>query len=89
MSTNVAAFLGLGHQKGAIAAGMDADLVIWNPEAACPTAHTDIQHRHPVSPYARMNLLGQVEQTIVGGKIVYDRGNFPNLGCGNIVLREL
>jgi allantoinase len=89
MGRNVAQFLGLEARKGAIAAGMDADLVIWNPEASCPTDHADIQHRHPVSPYARMNLLGKIAQTIVNGKIVYDLGNFPNLGCGNIVLKEL
>ena len=88
MSSNVAEFLGLGDSKGKIAAGYDADLVVWNPDQDCLTAHSDIQHRHPFSPYARMNLRGRVLQTIVGGKIVYDQGNFPNLGCGNIILRK-
>jgi allantoinase len=88
MSTNVAQFIGLGNQKGAIAVGMDADLVVWDPDANCPTHHADIHHKHPVSPYAGLPLQGRVIQTIVGGKIVYDRGNFPNLGCGNIILRE-
>nr|MBP6641415.1 amidohydrolase family protein [Bacteroidia bacterium] len=88
MSTHVAEFLGLQHHKGAIASGMDADLVVWDPESACPTEKADIQHRHPVSPYARMNLRGKVLQTYVGGKIVFDQGNFPNLGCGNVILRK-
>lgn len=88
MSTHVAEFLGLQHHKGAIASGMDADLVVWDPESACPTEKADIQHRHPVSPYARMNLRGKVMQTYVGGKIVFDQGNFPNLGCGNVILRK-
>ena len=88
MSRNVAAFLGLEGSKGSILTGYDADLVVWDPDAVCPTAKTDIQHRHPLSPYERMNLRGRVLKTIVGGKIVYDQGNFPNLACGNIILRE-
>lgn len=88
MSANVAAFLGLDDCKGAIAAGYDADLVIWDPEANCPTQKSDIRHRHPISPYEGMELRGRIMQTIVGGKIVYDQGNFPNLGCGNIILRK-
>lgn len=88
MSTNVAQFLGLQHRKGQIAVGMDADLLVWDPDAACPTEKTDIRHRHPVSPYERMNLRGRVLQTYVGGKIVYDQGNFTNFGCGNFILRE-
>jgi allantoinase len=88
MSRNVAQFLGLDATKGIIAPGYDADLVVWDPSGTCPTAKTDIQHRHPLSPYERMNLRGRILQTIVGGKIVYDQGNFPNLGCGNIILRE-
>jgi allantoinase len=89
MSSNVAMFLGLDHSKGKIKTGYDADLVIWNPDSSCPTEKSDIQHKHPHSPYEGMNLRGRVLQTIVGGKIVYDQGNFPNLGCGNIVLRKI
>lgn len=88
MSTNVAEFLGLGQSKGAIKAGYDADLVIWNAEGSCPTETADIQHRHPISPYAGMTLQGCVMQTVVGGKMVYDQGKFTNLGCGNIILRK-
>lgn len=88
MSGNVARFLGLQDCKGRIAPGADADLVVWDPHATCPTEKKDIQHRHPVSPYERMNLRGRVLQTYVGGKIVYDQGTFPNLGCGNLILRK-
>lgn len=88
MSTNVAKFLGIADRKGSIAVGMDADFVVVDPEGACPTEKTDIQHRHPVSPYERMNLQGGVMQTIVGGKTVFDQGNFPNLGCGKIILKS-
>ena len=88
MSGNVARFLGIDHAKGAIKTGYDADLLVWAPELPCPTAKSDIHHRHPVSPYMDMDLKGQVIQTIVGGKIVYNQGNFPNLGAGNIILQR-
>lgn len=88
MSANVARFLGLDHVKGAIKAGYDADLVVWDPSAPCPTDKSDIHHRHPISPYMGLDLKGRVMKTIVGGKIVYNQGNFPNFGAGNIILQR-
>lgn len=87
MSTNVAQFLGIGHRKGQIKEGFDADFVVWDTERACPTSTSDIHHKHPVSPYTDMKLKGEVYQTWLSGKIVYDQGNFPNLGLGKIVLK--
>ena len=88
MSENVAKFLGLENQKGKIETGYDADLIVWDPEGTCPSAHSDIKHKHPVSPYADVALKGEVIQTYLAGKIVYDRGNFTNLGLGNILLNN-
>ncbi|MFN8393569.1 MAG: allantoinase AllB [Bacteroidia bacterium] len=85
MSSNVARFLELDGSKGKIAAGYDADLVVWNPEATCNTAAESIHHRHPVSPYAGMNLQGQVLQTYVGGNLVFDHGAFLNLNSGKLL----
>lgn len=88
MSGNIAEFLGLDQSKGAIKAGYDADLVIWDPDSSCPTGKDDIHHRHPISPYQGMDLSGRVLKTIVGGKVVYNQGKFPNLGCGKIILNR-
>lgn len=89
MSSNVARFLDLEQTKGCIAAGYDADLVAWDPEAACDTSKKNIFHRNPVSPYTDMQLKGRVHQTWVNGKMVFDQGKFPNLGEGKIILRNL
>ena len=86
MSSNIARFMRLDQQKGRIAVGMDADLVAWDPNGNCPTALADIVHKHPISPYAGMDLKGKVLQTWVAGNMVFDHGKFLNFGSGNIIL---
>jgi allantoinase len=63
-------------QKGAIAKGKDADLVIWDPDATVTVAPAMIEHRHKVTPYAGEVLRGAVRATYLRGTCVYDRGQF-------------
>ncbi|HET8798126.1 MAG TPA: allantoinase AllB [Thermoanaerobaculia bacterium] len=53
--------------KGRIATGMDADLVIWNPEETFTVTPDLIQHRHKVTPYLGTELRGVVNEVMVGG----------------------
>lgn len=85
-STKVATFLGLEKQKGKIAIGYDADLVIWNPDAQFSVTPEMIHHRHQVSPYIGEQLLGRVHQTYLAGKPVYDDGQFSK-AQGNTIWR--
>jgi allantoinase len=73
-------------QKGSLALGADADIVIWNPEAELTVAPEMIHHRHKLTPYAGEVLRGVVEKTFLRGQIVYDDGEFSD-AAGNIVLR--
>ncbi|MBL7954024.1 MAG: allantoinase AllB [Flavobacteriales bacterium] len=68
-------FLGL-KQKGRIAPGCDADLVVWDPEASFVVKEEMIQHRHKLTPYSGLILSGVIEQTIVGGTMVLHHGSF-------------
>jgi allantoinase len=79
---------GLGRQKGRIAPGYDADLVVWNPEATFAVDPGRLYHRHPANPYARMTLFGVVLQTFVRGQRVYDCGMFPSAPAGRLVRRD-
>jgi allantoinase len=79
MSAQPAKLAGLEGRKGAIAAGYDADLVVFAPDAAEFTLSTaDLHYRHPVSPYLGERLHGRVQATFVRGVAVFKDGSFPD-----------
>ncbi len=65
---------GLAGRKGAIAAGCDADLVLWHPEKEFVVNQRDLRHRHAVTPWLGRTLAGVVEATYLRGERVYTRG---------------
>lgn len=69
MCEGPARLVGLGKRKGAIAAGYDADLVIWEPERSFTVDPAKLLHRHPVTPYAGRELFGVVRATYVSGRL--------------------
>ncbi|HEX2209278.1 MAG TPA: allantoinase AllB [Longimicrobium sp.] len=79
---------GLRGRKGALAAGCDADFVVWRPEAEFTVDPARLHHRHPVTPYAGATLSGVVEATYLRGRRVYDRGAFPEGPAGRILSRH-
>jgi allantoinase len=78
---------GLDHRKGAIAAGRDADLVIFNPDARFSVDPARLQHRHKLTPYAGRELAGTVEATFLRGNKVFDRGEFSSAPMGRVLYR--
>lgn len=68
---------GLGHRKGRIAVGYDADLAVFRPEGAFTVRGADLEHRYPLTPYEGRRLYGVVERTYLRGRLVYGHGAFP------------
>jgi allantoinase len=78
MSEQPAKLTGLQNRKGAIRAGLDADLVVFDPDSKQIVDPAALQHRHPITPYAGETLEGIVRMTLVRGEKVYDRGWFAD-----------
>jgi allantoinase len=72
-----ARLVGLAGRKGAIAAGCDADLVLFDPDGAFTVTADRLLHRHPITPYLGARLRGRVEATYVRGALAYDRHRGP------------
>jgi allantoinase len=87
MSAQPATLAGLHDRKGAIAAGHDADLVVFDPDAEFTLRAEDLQYRHLVSPYLGETLHGKVQATFVRGAAVYDQGSFPESPIGREQIR--
>ncbi len=87
MCSGPARLVGLEKRKGTIAAGYDADIVIWNPEKRFIVKPKLLQHRHKLTPYAQQSLRGVVEATFLRGEIVYDHGHFLGTPGGALLWR--
>jgi allantoinase len=88
MSRNVAKFIGLGDRKGELKKGYDADIMVWDPDQQFVVSAADIKYRHKISPYTGETLCGEIRQTYVGGKKVFERGSLFGAPCGKILLRN-
>ena len=73
MSAGPARLARLVH-KGAIAAGRDADLVVFDDAARITVTPESIQHRHRVTPYAGETLRGAAVATYLRGQRIAERG---------------
>jgi allantoinase len=67
MASGPAELVGLGGVKGAIAPGLDADLVAFDPGAEFTVRAEELHHRNPVTPYAGRRLTGVVRATWLRG----------------------
>ncbi|UQZ35374.1 allantoinase [Paenibacillus sp. PK3_47] len=71
LSERPARRFGLEQRKGSIRQGLDADLVLLDPQASYTLAAEDLFYRHQHSPYTGMNLSCKVTATICRGTVVY------------------
>ncbi len=85
---NPARLIGLSHQKGSIARGFDADLVVVDDDKSFIVEEAICHHKHKSSPYMGEILSAVVQQTYLAGQKVYDNRKFLHLNQGKIILRQ-
>ena len=78
---------GLANKKGAIAAGCDADLAIFDPNAKFRVNPAKLLHRHKLTPYAGRDFMGVVETTFLRGQKIFDRGTVLDAPTGRVLRR--
>lgn len=78
---------GLSGRKGSLAAGADADIVVFNPNAAWTVTPDDLHFRHKLSPYLGAQLQGRVMETWLRGAPVFQSGAFLGEPRGKELVR--
>ena len=73
-STNHAKMYGLYPEKGSIAVGADADLVLWDPTRKETIRQSIMHHGADYTPWEGYNVTGWPVKTILRGAVVYDDG---------------
>ena len=68
-----AALAGLSAHTGAIAPGMDANLVAFDPDAHLTVTPEILHYRHKISPYLGQTLRGVVRSTWLRGERIFTR----------------
>ena len=83
MAENPARLAGCHARKGRIAAGYDADLVVFDPDTQCVVDKGRLHQRHSLSPYLGEKLRGVVKATYLRGRPVFVDGEFPGRPRGS------
>jgi len=86
-----ARLFGLDHRKGAIAPGLDADLVVFDPQATKHLTAAELHSRSDHSPYEELEVTGWPALTIARGRVVAAGGEPADAppGWGRFVARSL
>jgi allantoinase len=75
--------------KGALAVGMDADLVLVDLQVRTVLQADDLYYRHPHSPYVGRSMQGRVVRTLVRGRSVYHDGVFATDMRGQLLIPDI
>jgi dihydropyrimidinase len=88
-STNPARIFGLYPRKGALLAGSDADIVIWDPEKKVTYGVAAAHQRTDYNLYEGWELTGMPEKVFLRGKLIVDGEQWlGKAGDGQFLKRE-
>jgi len=87
-STNAAQIFNIYPRKGAIAAGSDADLVVWDPGARRTITTAQSRSKAGYNVFEGRTVQGVPVVTVANGRVVYERGDLRAVrGAGRYVKR--
>lgn len=87
MSAAPAKHAGIAGKKGAIAPGLDADLVFFDENASFVVKAPFIHHRNKVTPYENETLHGVARATYLRGELVQTDGKILENATGRWIQR--
>lgn len=73
-STKLAIISGIYPQKGSLAPGADADIVIFDPEYRGTISHADSYERTDYSTYEGFPRIGRFEKVFLRGQLMTENG---------------
>jgi allantoinase len=85
MSSAPAALAGIAGKAGVLAAGREANFVVFDSEARFTVTADQLHFRHAISPYVGEELQGVVKATYLRGQAVYQVGGFAASPMGREV----
>ncbi|MDA3952084.1 MAG: dihydropyrimidinase [Bacteroidales bacterium] len=88
-STQAAKIFGLYPQKGEIAIGSDADLIIWNPETENIISNENHHQNCDLEIYEGFKTIGAPEVVIFNGEIIVENGKLVSNKQGMFLKRTI
>lgn len=89
-SSGPAKLFGLYPQKGALALGSDADVVVFDPQGKTTVAHAQLHENVDYTPYEGLEVRGQIRAVVLRGQILARGGEYVGAaGTGGFVRRSL
>jgi dihydroorotase len=73
-STNPAQRFGIGHCKGSLAVGLDADILVLDPRLDTRISHGDQLSRAGYTPFDGMKVPGKLTAVFLRGALIYENG---------------
>ena len=87
LSENPAKLYGLYPRKGAIAAGSDADIVVYDPDADHVLRGTELASKAGYTPFEGFEISGSIRSVYLRGALTVDRGEVVSERRGQYLMR--
>ena len=89
ISTNPAKLFGLYPQKGTIAVGSDADIIVFDPKKAVTIRHRDMHSRSDYELHEGFQVTGWPTMTLSRGEVIVENGKvLGSSGRGQLLRRK-